>query len=464
MKEEQNINGSLNGWQVKKLGELCKPKEGLRRGPFGSAIKKEFFVPDGYKVYEQSNAIYDDVQRGRYFIDENKYAELINFNVVPGDLIVSCSGTLGRIAEIPLNAKAGVINQALLRIRLLDDIVSKKYFLYYFRSSPFQKKIFDQSQGTAMSNLIGIKDFKEIELNIPSIAEQRQIVSKIEELFSELDKGIEELKTAQQQLKVYRQAVLKWAFEGKLTEEWRSQQTHLSSAEKVLANIRKKKTSGSKSKELLPLDQEELNELFELPQGWQWEKNERYLFEVKDGTHDSPKYFSEGVPFVTQKNVREDGLDFSNVQYISQEDHNKFFQRSNVAKGDILISMIGHNRGMTAIVDTDSVFSIKNVGLFKFYPDLQYMKFSFYYYQSKTGLNLVLKKSKGGAQPFIGLTELRNWPVVVCSLEEQQQIVQEIESRLSVCDKIEETINDSLKQGEALRQSILKKAFEGKLS
>jgi type I restriction enzyme S subunit len=75
----------------------------------------------------------------------------------------------------------------------------------------------------------------------------------------------------------------------------------------------------------------------------------------------------------------------------------------------------------------------------------------------------VLKKSQGGAQPFIGLTELRNRPVIFCSLEEQRQIIQKLESRLSVCDKIEETINSSLKQAEALRQSILSRAFEGKL-
>ena len=118
---------------------------------------------------------------------------------------------------------------------------------------------------------------------------------------------------------------------------------------------------------------------------------------------------------------------------------------------------------MTAIVDIDKVFSIKNVGLFKFLPSFQSHKFSFYYYQSRVGLNMVLKKSKGGAQPFIGLTELRNWAVVVCSLEEQNQIVQEIESRLSVADKMEESITQSLQQAEALRQSNLKKAFEGRL-
>jgi type I restriction enzyme S subunit len=198
------------------LGELCLNKEGLRRGPFGSAIKKEFFVPDGFKVYEQSNAIYDDITRGRYFIDEEKYNELIAFNVKSGDLIVSCSGTLGKIAEIPNNAKPGVINQALLRIRLIDEIISKKYFLYFFRSAQFQRKIFAQSQGTAMSNLIGIKDFKEIELTLPSIQEQQLIVDELESKLTICDNVEETIKQSLQQAETLRQSILKKAFEGKL--------------------------------------------------------------------------------------------------------------------------------------------------------------------------------------------------------------------------------------------------------
>lgn len=305
-------------------------------------------------------------------------------------------------------------------------------------------------------------------ISIPPLREQYRIVAKIEELFSELDKGVEALKTAQKQLKVYRQAVLKWAFEGKLTEEWRSQQKDLPTAAQLLEQIKKErekqaKASGKRLKPVVPLTEEELAELPGLSLGWCWVKNEEYLFEVKDGTHDTPKYIEGGIPFITQKNIREKGLDFSDIEYISEENHKKFYHRSDVTKGDIIISMIGHNRGMSAIVETDKVFSIKNVGLFKFFSNLQSNKFSFYYYQSRIGLNIILAKSKGGAQQFIGLTELRNWPVPVCTIEEQHQIVAEIETRLSVADKLEETISQSLQQAEALRQSILKKAFAGKL-
>lgn len=326
---------------------------------------------------------------------------------------------------------------------------------------------------------------------LPSIVEQKAILKRIEELFSSLDSGISDLKKAQDQLVIYRQAVLKKAFEGELTKKWREKQTNLSSVndlfelikeerkkhyEKQLAdwnaNIKNWEINGKKSKkpskpkvfkELVTLSNEELSELAILPDGWKWEKNENYLFEVKDGTHDTPKYQEKGIPFITQKNIKNNNVSFSDVKYISQNDHNNFYKRSNVAEGDIIIAMIGHGRGNCCIVNTDKIFSIKNVGLFKFFKSIQNNKYCLHYYQSTLGLNLALKKSKGGAQPFIGLTELRNWPIPICSLEEQHQIVQEIENRLSVCDKVEESIKDSLQKSNSLRHSILKKAFDGKL-
>jgi type I restriction enzyme, S subunit len=207
------------GWRILKLKDITIEKEGLRRGPFGSSIKKEFFVLDGYKVYEQGNAINDDPYRGKYFVDDVKYQELINFKVLPGDLIVSCSGvTLGRICELPTDAKAGIINQALLRIRLKKDLILNKYFVLHFRGAFFQKRIFAQSQGTAMPNLVGLKDFKEIDMYVPPIEEQKIILQKLESKLTVCDKIEETLNLSLQQAETLRQSILKKAFEGKLIQ------------------------------------------------------------------------------------------------------------------------------------------------------------------------------------------------------------------------------------------------------
>lgn len=214
----KNVNGELSkGWKILKLKDITLEKEGLRRGPFGSAIKKEFFVPSGYKVYEQGNAINNDPYRGKYFVDEKKYQELINFKALPTDLIVSCSGvTLGRICELPVDAKPGIINQALLRIRLKKDLILNKYFVLHFRGAFFQKRIFDQSQGTAMPNLVGIKDFKEIDMFVPPINEQHLILQELESKLTVCDKIEETISHSLQKAETLRQSILKKAFEGKL--------------------------------------------------------------------------------------------------------------------------------------------------------------------------------------------------------------------------------------------------------
>ena len=412
------------GWEYKKFVDICLPKEGLKRGPFGSAIKKEFFVPDGNKVYEQSNAIYDDAFRGKYFIEDEKYNELINFNVIPGDLIVSCSGTLGRISVIPINAKKGVINQALLRIRLLESIVSKKYFLYYFRSSEFQRKILVQSQGTAMTNMVGMKDFKIIEIPLPPLETQQAIVSKIEELFSELDKGLEDLKTAQQQLKTYRQSVLKWAFEGKLTNE----------------NVK----DG------------------ELPKGWEWSNVKEITTLLGDGLHGTPKYDSNGeYYFINGNNLNDGKIEIKeNTKKVSKEEFEKYKKQLN--DKTIFVSING-SLGYTAFYNNEPVILGKSACYFNVKDgiDKHYIR---YIFTSQRFTNYSVTVATGSTIKNVSLKSMREFEIPLPkNIEEQCQIVQQIESRLSVADKMEESIAHSLLQAESLRQSILKKAFSGEL-
>lgn len=437
------------GWKYKRLGDMFTFVGG------GTPSKAQLDYWNGSLNWASVKDVKGDfLNSTKDFITEKGLKNSASNLAEKGDVILITRISPGK--SIITNIRTAV-NQDLKIAKPKFKTTPK--FIYYFFSA-IERDCIKKSSGTTVLG-ITLNNLNELLIPDLSLEEQDSIVSKIEKLFSELDKGIEDLKTAQLQLKTYRQSVLKWAFEGKLTKKWRTGNKILKSTDELLDDIKKEKIQ--KIKKLSPITAEEFEDLFKIPKEWKWVKNEDYLFEVKDGTHDSPKYLNEGIPFITQKNIKESGLNLSNFQYISNEDHNKFYQRSNVSRGDILISMIGHNRGMSAIVENDKIFSIKNVGLFKFNSKLQYNKFSYYYYQSQVGLNIVLKKSKGGAQPFIGLTELRNWPVVVCSIEEQHQIVLEIESRLSVADKMEESISQSLQQAEVLRQSILKKAFSGEL-
>ena len=156
------------------------------------------------------------------------------------------------------------------------------------------------------------------------------------------------------------------------------------------------------------------------------------LCDVRDGTHDSPKYVLEnGIPFVTQKNITKKGLSFDDIQFISREDHQKIIKRSNVEFGDIIISMIGANRGMSCIIDDNREFSIKNVGLIKPIGKINH-NYLLYFLKSQNAQEYISLMSSGGAQQFIGLTTLRKFPIPVPDVIEQTEIVKAIEEEMQL--------------------------------
>ncbi|MDD5676263.1 MAG: restriction endonuclease subunit S [Chitinivibrionales bacterium] len=187
------------------------------------------------------------------------------------------------------------------------------------------------------------------------------------------------------------------------------------------------------------------------------------ICEVKDGTHDSPQYVKSGIPFVTQKNIRTEGFSFGNTKFITENDHEKFYKRSNVAYGDILISMIGANRGMACIVNIDKIFSIKNVCLVK-KNDKIIQYYLLYYLMSRKAKQYVESFSKGGAQEFIGLTELRQFPIIYAPKSEQTTIVSTLDALSSQTKKLESIYQRKLYNLEELKKSLLQKAFSGELT
>lgn len=185
---------------------------------------------------------------------------------------------------------------------------------------------------------------------------------------------------------------------------------------------------------------------------------------VRDGTHDTPEYVKEGIPLVTSKNLKSGDIDFSNISMISKSDHEEISRRSAVEENDILYAMIG-TIGNPVIVKRTNEFSIKNVGLFKKNEELIVPKYMKYYLSSWLVEKIMREKNliRGTTQRFVSLGGLRVLPVPLPSRREQEQIVSEIESRLSVCGNVLDTIQKALEKGEAMRQSILKMAFEGRI-
>ena len=159
--------------------ELCSVAD-MKRGPFGGSLKKEIFSRSGYKVYEQKHAIQRDVTIGTYFIDEKKYKEMKDFAVAPGDLLISCSGTMGRVFILPPDAPKGVINQALLKITPNRKSVLSEYLETILTTDQVQDKYFRNTFGSAIQNVSSMKELRAIPIPLPSIDVQREIVAEIE--------------------------------------------------------------------------------------------------------------------------------------------------------------------------------------------------------------------------------------------------------------------------------------------
>ena len=191
------------GWEIKTLGDICE----FRRGPFGGSLKKAIFVKNGYKVYEQQHAIKNDFSINRYFIDEYKFKEMKNFELVPNDIIMSCSGTIGKIAIAPLNLQKGIINQALLRLRLKKPIQATSNFMKILLehiNDIFQ----NNSYGSAIHNVTSVDTLKQIKIPLPPLAVQEQIVMQVEQIEEKIATTKQSRLELERELECYLESVL----------------------------------------------------------------------------------------------------------------------------------------------------------------------------------------------------------------------------------------------------------------
>ena len=307
---------------------------------------------------------------------------------------------------------------------------------------------------------------------IPPLFEQQQIVSKIEELFSELDKGKQQLEAVRLQLKTYRQAVLKWAFEGHLTENWRKQNRGDKKIHEFQEEIKSKREAWAQKngKRLKPISELNTGDLPSLPENWVWVRVVETVLNTADDIVDGPfgsnlknSDYVKGapIPVIGISNI-EEGFK-TKIRYITRE---KFetIKRSAVHPGDIIVAKIGSTYGKTGVYPEWMPIGVIPANLIRIRPSEHFeKKLLIYFLKSalfKKSLDNIMKST---AQPAYNVSKFKDLPIPFMSLEEQRILISEIETRLSVCDKMEGTITNSLQQSESLRQSILKQAFEGKL-
>jgi len=412
------------------------------------------------------------------------------FKIAPKGCVLVCSegGSAGRkTAYVDEDICFG---NKLYAITNEYSVFEGKYIYYYTRFRGFFEDFKNQMNGIIGG--VSANKFSEIPFPLSPLPIQRAIVSKIEALFSDLDNGIANFKKAQEQLKTYRQAVLKKAFEGELTKEWREKKTNLPTAEELLKQIKEERQNHyneqievwkkavkvwekgdkkgkrpsriSKPKELPNVKESDVETYENLPITWQWSKFGNVTYKIGDIDHKMPKTVSNGYPYLSTGDLNKDGtIDFSGAKTISKEDFERLSLKIKPEKGDIIFPRYG-TIGRNILIDFDKEFLVSYAcAIIKNIKGLMSSKFALYYSLSPVIKKEIKRYTVETTQANIGIASIENFVFPLCSTEEQHQIVQEIESRLSVCDKVEQSINESIEKAEALRQSILKKAFEGKL-
>lgn len=303
-----------------------------------------------------------------------------------------------------VNFRFKVKSSAMKILNINTEFVLPKYIFYRMQIIQFDHSTHKR---------YWIQEYSKIKVAIPPIEEQQRIVTRIEELFSELDSAVETLQKTRQQLEVYRQAVLKEAFDGF------SEKTTVREMTSIV-------TSGSR--------------------GW-------------------AKYYSDnGAMFIRIGNLTHSGIgiDFSDIQHLCLPE-NAEGRRSRLVQGDILVSITADLGSIGLIPDNiGEAYINQHIALVRFNNKKQ-SRFMAWYFRSDCGQKELLKNKRGAGKLGLGLDDIRDSLVPIVSDEVAELTVANIESRLSVCDGIEKTINEALQQAEAMRQSILKKAFEGRL-
>jgi len=468
-----------NGWGRAFIPQVViNDTYAIKRGPFGSSIKKDFFVPSGFKVYEQQHAINDDFSLGEYYIDEEKFNELRAFEVKPNDLIISCSGTVGKVAIAPSWMEPGIINQALLKLSLNQNALINDYFKILFPAFYMKTETLSDLQGTAQKNMVSVSDLKKIPFPLPPLAEQHRIVAKVDELmvlcdqleqqqtdsnathqtlvetllatltnaadqkesakaWQRIAKHFDTLFTTEQSIDQLKQTILQLAVVGKLV----TQDPNDESASDLLEKIAKEKArliKEGKIKKQKPLPEiSEDEKPFELPQGWEWVRLQE-IVRISSG---------DGL---TAANMNNKG----NIPVFGGNGITGYHDQTNVSKPTLVIGRVGYYCGSVHITPA-SAWVTDNAFKTTFSEENIYINFLYWLLK---GTNLK-ENENATAQPVISGRKV--YPIVVGlpPTDEQHRIVAKVDELMAFCDTLKTRLNDAQTTQVQLADAIVEQAM-----
>ena len=404
-----------------------------RKGPFGSSLTKAMFVQKGddtYKVYEQKNAIQKDHELGSYYISKEKYCSLSSFAVHPYDIIVSCAGTIGETYVLPQNIQEGIINQALMLIRLYNREIERFYLLYF--DFILKQEAYKESKGTAIKNIPPFDVLKNFLIPIPPKEEQNRILSEVDKWMSFVNAIETNSNDLQTIIKQTKNKILDLAIHGKLVP----QDPNDEPAIELLKRI---------NPDFTPCDNGHSEKL---PQSWCLSRLKELCSFLSRGK--SPKYSDNDktIPVFAQKcNLKEGGISLEQARFLDLSTICKWNEVYKLQTGDILINSTG-----TGTVGRTRLFNESYLGQYPFVlPDShisvvrakagiipQYL----YAYISSNKIQQYIEDNLAGStnqkELYIGVLE--QMEIFVPPSAEQQRIVQKIKELFSVLDNIQNAL------------------------
>ena len=328
---------------------------------------------------------------------------------------------------------------------------------------------------------ISREDIYKVIVPVPPLAEQRRSVAKLELLLGKVSSSRQRLSRVSGLLKRFRQSVLAAACSGKLTADWREENPDVVSTKTLLEDVERMRSenvvaanaeAGFPRYRYKPAAQIDLGhktkgieELFEIPIGWEWVSLGQITWSVADGPHFSPKYVSQadGVPFISGRNISYNGIDLSDAKYVSKEDHELFIKRTKAGTGDVLLTK-GGTTGIATVVPEMEEFSVwVHVAVLKPVPQLICSQYLRDVLSTTSAYNQSQAQTHGVGNQDLGLTRMVHIALPLPPLSEQQEIVRRVEKLFAFADQIESRLKQAQAHVDHLTQSLLAKAFRGEL-
>ena len=463
-----------NGWAWASIGATAEIVRGVS---FPKDAKKLELQPGHVACLRTAN-VQREVEWDDLWFVPKEYIKVENRYVQPLDVLISVSNSLalvGKVAQVTNPPQKSTLGAFISLIRFSSSLDAK--FYYYQMASPaVQTEIrYSASTTTNISNISSSK-LRGIALKVPPLAEQHRIVAEIEKQFTRLDASVAALKRVQANLKRYRASVLKAACEGKLVpteaELARVEGRDYESANRLLERILSERRSLWETQEkrrgkYVEPSPPDTSDLPELPEGWVWGRFDQVVWTLEGGTAVAATSIRSNRPVLRSSAVRQGVVDYEDYRYLSDEA--KQGTDPYIATGDLLFTRLS---GTLEYVGNCAVVGVLNGRNIEF-PDRIFRgrcvsdispNFIQLAFAEKTLRRSLEEKAKSSAgHQRISLTDLQEYCVPLPPLEEQRRIVAEVERRLSVIQQAEATVEVNLTRAERLRQSILKRAFEGKL-